>query len=79
MDKTFSKYIEVLKKIEVDWRDRRLIMNLYMQQTTVVRTENRDSEPGEIGRLFRQGYLLSFLLFSIYVEIMMIEAMGDFE
>ena len=52
-------------------------MNLYMQHTAVVRTENRDSEPGEIGRGVRQGCLLSLLLFSIYKEMMMIEAMAD--
>ena len=34
-----------------------------MQQTTVVRTENKDSEPGEIERRVRQGCLLSPLLF----------------
>ena len=75
----WTKLFEVLKKIGVDWRDRRLIMNLYMQQTAVVRTENGDSEPGEIGRGVRQGCLLSPLLFSIYAEMMMIEAMEDVE
>ena len=54
-------------------------MNLYMQQTAVVRTENGDSEPGEIGRGVRQGCLLFPLLFSIYAEMMMIKAMEDVE
>ena len=61
---------EELKKIGVNWRDIKLIINLYMQQTSVVRTENADSEPGEIGRRVRQGCLLSPLLFPIYAEIM---------
>ena len=52
-------------------------MNLYMQQTMVVRTENGDSEPGEIGRGVRQGWLLTPLLFSIYAEMMIAEAMED--
>ena len=34
-------------------------MNLYMQLTAVVRTENGDSEPGDIERGVRQGCLLS--------------------
>ena len=54
-------------------------MNLYMQQTAVVRTENGDSEPGEIGRGVRQGCLLSPLFFSINAEMMMIEAIEDVE
>ena len=40
-------------------------MNLHMQQTAVVESENGDSEPGEIGRGIRQVCLLSPLLFSI--------------
>ena len=39
------------------------------------RIENWDSEPGEIGRGIRQGWLLSPFLFSIYAQMMMIEAM----
>ena len=54
-------------------------MKLYMQQTSVVRTEKGDSEPGEIGRGVRQGCLSSPLLFSIYAEIMIIVAMEDVE
>ena len=36
LGKSFSK----VEKIEVDWRDRRIIINLYMQQAAVVRLEN---------------------------------------
>ena len=75
----WTKLFEVLKKIREDWSDRRFIMNLYMQDTSVVRTENRDSEPVEIRRGVRKVCLLSPLLFSIYAEIMMIEAMEDLE
>ena len=55
-------------------------MYLFMQQTTVVRTEKWYSEPGEIGRGVRQICLLSPLLFSINAEMMlMIEAIEDVE
>ena len=75
----WTKLLEILEKIGVDWRDRRLIRNLYMKQTAVVRTENGNSEPADIGRGVRQGCLLSPLLFSIYAEMMMVEAMEDIE
>ena len=42
----WTVFFELLKKIGVERRDRRLIMNLYMQQTAVVKTEDEVSEPG---------------------------------
>ena len=71
------KMIEILKRIGVDWRDRRLVTKLYMNQEAVVRVNVDLSEPSEIGRGVRQGCLLSPLLFSLYVEMMMEEAMEE--
>jgi hypothetical protein len=71
--------MQVLKLLGVDWRDRRLINDLYMRQQAVVRVAGGDSEPGVIGRGVRQGCPLSPLLFSIYAEAMMVEAMEDIE
>ena len=50
------KMLEILKNIGVDWRDRRLINNLYMNQTSAVKIQQEFSEEGEIGRGVRQGY-----------------------
>jgi len=36
--------MKILKNIEVDWRDRRLIKELYMNQTARVRIDNVLSE-----------------------------------
>ena len=71
--------LEILKNIGVDWRDRRLIMNLYMNQTSVVKIQQELSEEGEIGRGVRQGCCMSPLLFNIYAEAMMLEAMEGVE
>lgn len=71
--------MEILRDLEVDWKDRRLIRQLYMRQTAVVRVEGEDSLPAEIGRGVRQGCPLSPLLFSIYAEAMMKEAMEGME
>ena len=57
--------------------DRRIIASLYMGQTAVVRVKDELSEPGVIGRGVRQRCCLSPLLFSIYVEMMVEEALED--
>src|SRR5678815_103138 len=73
------KMFEILKDLHVDWKDRRLLQDLYMRQEAVVRIADGESNPGIIGRGVRQGCLISPLLFSIYAEVMMIEAFGDSE
>jgi hypothetical protein len=73
------KMMEVLKQLQVDWKDRRLISDLYMRQQAVVRVGDGESEPAVIGRGVRQGCTLSPLLFSIYAEAMMLEAMEGIE
>jgi hypothetical protein len=71
--------MKVLKKMGVDWRDRRMIKNLYMKQETIVRIDGEESEAGVIGRGNRQGCPLSPLLFSAYAETMMAEAMESIQ
>src|SRR6476469_603139 len=71
--------MKVLQSIGVDWRDRRMISKLYMNQEAVVRIARGESYSGIIGRGVRQGCLVSPLLFSIYAEMMMKEALKNVE
>jgi len=64
----WKKLMRVLKRLGVDYRDRRLIGNLYMGQRFRVRIEEEDSDLGIIGRGTRQGCPLSPLLFNIYIQ-----------
>jgi len=73
----WTKLMKILEDIKVDWRDRRLIQDLYMRQEAVIRIANEETEPAIIGRGVRQGCPLSPLLFSKYAEMMMIEAFED--
>src|SRR5437870_2904966 len=69
------KMLDILKEIGVDWRDRRLIMNMYLNKKAIVRIQQEYSDEGKIGRGVKQGCSLSPLLFNIYAEAMMVEAM----
>ena len=70
------KLLEVLKSIGVDWQDRRLIERLYTGQKARVRLKDGLSEPAVIGCGTRQGCLLSPILFSIYYEAMLRDALS---
>src|SRR2546425_438653 len=70
------KMFEIMKRLHINWRDRRFLQDLYMRQVAVVRTVGGDSDPGVIGHGVRQGSPVSHLLFSIYAEVI-IEAFQD--
>ena len=55
----WMKLMEFLKLIGLDYRDRRLISNLYLQQEAVIGVRGSESEPAQVGRGVRQGCLLS--------------------
>src|ERR1700733_8676094 len=73
----WRKLMGALRRIGVDWRDRRLIRNLYLGQKMRIRIEGELSEPGKIGRGVRQGCPLSPILFNIYIEEIVREALEE--
>jgi len=73
------KMMQILQSIGIDWKDRRLITNLYVHQRAVVRVMQEYSEESDMGRGVRQGCCLSPLLFTIYSEAMMLEAMDGID
>src|SRR6476469_11072190 len=75
----WEKMMKVLQSIGVDWGDRRMVSELYMNQEAVVRIAGGESDLGIIGRRIRQGWPRSPLLFSIYAEMMMKEALENVE
>ena len=62
----WKKLMHALRRIGVDWKDRRLIGNLYMGQKVYrIKLEGKLSELGVIGV---QWCPLSPILFNIYIE-----------
>ena len=59
----WDQLMAILKKVGVDWTDRKLLADLYMKQEMLVRIGEEVTEPGIISRGVRQGCLVSPLLF----------------
>jgi len=71
------KIMKILKERNVDWRDRRLIKELYMRQRASVKVNEGRTEWVELGRGVRQGCCLSPTLFNLYIEEMMRNVMQE--
>jgi len=77
----WSKLMQILKRTGIDWRERRLIGKLYMDQRNEVRLDRGEIKSVQIGRGVRQGCCLSSILFNLYSECLTKEAvdgLGDF-
>jgi hypothetical protein len=74
--------MQILKETGIDWRERRLISNLYMAQSVRVRLNRGKTRSVNIGRGVRQGCCLSPILFNLYRVCLTKEALkgfGDFK
>jgi len=74
--------MQILKGNGIDWRERRLISNLYMAQSVKVRLNRGATGSVKAGRRVRQGCCLSPIMFNLYSERLTKEALegfGDFK
>ena len=61
----WTKLMQILKRTGIDWRERRLISKLNMEQKVKVRLDRRETRSVQIGRGVRQGYCLLPILFNL--------------
>ena len=64
----WTKLMQILKRTGIDWRERRLISKLYMDQRVKVRLDREETRSTKTGRGVRQGCCLSPVLFTLYSE-----------
>ena len=77
-----TKLMQILKRIGIDWRERRLISKFYMEKKVKVRLDRGETRSVKIGRGVRQGCCLSPILFKLHSECLTKEAvdgLGDFK
>ena len=77
----WTKLMQILKRTGIDWRERRLISKLNMDQRVNVRLDRGETRSVQIGRGVRQGCSLLPILFNLYSECLTKEALdglGDF-
>ena len=74
--------MQILKISCIDWRERRLIRKLCMDQRVKVRLDRGETRSVQIGRGVKQGCCLSPILFKLFSECLTKEALdglGDFK
>jgi len=69
--------MEVLNSLQVDWINKRLVKDLYLGQEAIIIIAVGESRTCITGRGVRQECPVLHLLFSIYAEMMMKEALDD--
>src|SRR3989441_4249373 len=74
-----DKLAEVMVKAGIPDLERRLIINLYWRQHAAVRWDGEVSREVGVERGVRQGYVISPMLFNLYSEFMIQEAMEGVE
>jgi hypothetical protein len=74
----WTKLMQILKGTGIDWRERRLISKLYMEQSVKIRLDQGETRSVKIGRGVRQGSCLSPILFNLYSEYLTTEALEGF-
>jgi hypothetical protein len=77
-----TKLMQILKETGIDWRERRMIRNLYMAQSVKVRLNRGETRSVKTGRGVRQGCCLSPILFNLCSECLIketLEGFGEFK
>src|SRR5688572_14257763 len=74
-----DKLVEIMEKAGIPELERRLIINLYWDQEANIRWENETTRTIKTRKEVRQGCILSPILFKLFSEFMISEALDEVE
>ena len=74
-----SILLEIMKTVGIPFHETRLIANLYWKYGSKVRYGNDLTRDIDIGKGLQQGCVLSPILFSLYSEFLINEALREFD
>jgi hypothetical protein len=74
----WTKLMQIPKRIGIDWRETRLIIKLYMEQSVKIRLDQGETRNVKIGRGVRQGCCFSPILYNLYSEYLTKEPLEGF-
>src|SRR3989442_2339383 len=74
-----DKLVQVMEKAGIPDLERRLIIHLYWRQHGAVRLDGEVSREVDVERRVRQGCVIAPILFNLYSEFMIKEAMENVE
>ena len=66
----WTKMMEILKKLVVDWRDRRMISNLYLEMSATVRIGSDCSQQGLRRACWEEGCVRVAVYLPYYLQCM---------
>jgi hypothetical protein len=78
----WTKLLQIIKGADIEWRERRLISNLCMDQCIKIKVDQGKTRSLKKGRGIRPGCYLSPILFNPYREYItkeVLEGFGDFK
>ena len=64
----WTKLLQILKETAIDWRERRLVGKLYLDQNVRVRLDQEGTRSVKTGKIVRRGYCSSLILFNLYSQ-----------
>ena len=70
-----TKLLEMLRNIGINWREHRLIHNLYMGQRVKLHLNPGETDSVKIGGGVRQGCCMSPILFNLYGKYLLEEGL----